>query len=138
MSTSHYQKTHRLEILTRRRQHYVETRDVQLAQRRLYVQANKEKIAKKTREKNFVLRNEVFMAYGNKCACCNESFLDYLELDHIHNDGVTHRKSIGMHRSAGPNFYKYLKEQNYPDYIQLLCSNCHRTKTRKVPCPPHY
>ncbi len=75
------------------------------------------------------LRQEVLTHYGNgKCACvkCGESRLACLTIDHINGNGETHRKSIGNKR--GSNFWKWLKDNTYPDGFQTLCMNCQMVK----------
>lgn len=87
-------------------------------------------------DKNYRLRlnEETMNAYGGKCACCGESHLAFLELDHINGGGIAHRKEIG---GQGNVFYMKLRTLGFPkDNLQVLCANCHRAKTRDVPCPP--
>ena len=80
------------------------------------------------------LRTEVLQAYGGKCACCSEAFEGYLEIDHINDDGNKHRaETDGTVRGT----YRDLRRKGFPPIVQVLCSNCHRAKTRKVSCPPH-
>ncbi len=60
---------------------------------------------------------------GGKCACCGESGLDFLTLDHTNGDGHTHRKKI---RKPGGTFYRWLVKNNFPEDppLQVVCSNC--------------
>jgi len=67
--------------------------------------------------------------YGGKCACCGENNWAFLEFDHINNDGKQHRKEIGR------NMIKWLIDNNFPDNIQLLCSNCNKAKGLYGACP---
>jgi len=59
--------------------------------------------------------------YGGKCVCCGEDNWAFLEFDHINNDGNLHRETV-------KNLVYWLIRNNYPDNIQLLCSNCNRVK----------
>ena len=68
---------------------------------------------------------EVIEHYGGKCACCGEDELSFLTLDHINGGGSKHRKSVG----GGKDFYVAMKRQGYPDGLQVLCANCHLSKT---------
>jgi hypothetical protein len=68
------------------------------------------------------LKIEVFEHYGSKCACCEEDTLEYLTIDHINNDGATHRKEIGT------QIFPWLKSNNYPNNFQILCFNCNYVK----------
>ena len=68
-----------------------------------------------------------------KCACCGESILQFLTIDHIKGGGDKHRATIkGL---AGVNFYKWLRKQGYPEGYQVLCYNCNCGKGRGEICP---
>jgi len=79
------------------------------------------------------IKNQVFSAYGNKCDCCGEDNLDYLAVDHIHNDGGRHRKSLGI--SAGSAFYKWIVDNDFPSFLRLLCHNCNSSLGHLNYCP---
>jgi hypothetical protein len=71
------------------------------------------------------LRWEVLTAYGGdppKCACCGETFEVFLTIDHMNDDGGKQRKN-GSH-GAGLKFYRWLRNNEYPDGFQVLCFNC--------------
>lgn len=72
--------------------------------------------------KNRALKVEVMDAYGGKCACCGESTLEFLTIDHVNGDGHEHRKSVGK----GKNIYRDIKRQGFPQdgRYQVLCFNC--------------
>lgn len=73
----------------------------------------------------------VFNHYGNACACCGESEFAFLTIDHINDDGATHRKTFGG------SIYRWLKLNNYPSNFQTLCFNCNFAKSRVVGGCPH-
>lgn len=75
------------------------------------------------------IRTECIEQYGGKCKCCKNPNKKYLQLDHIHNDGALHRKTIGK-----KSLYVWAKNNNFPDILQLLCANCHQAKTTNNPC----
>lgn len=63
----------------------------------------------------------VFEAYGGTiCACCGETELAFLSLDHVEQNGAEHRKEVGL------RVYRYLEKEGYPDphLYQVLCRNC--------------
>ena len=65
---------------------------------------------------------KVLEAYSGKnprCACCKESNLLFLSIDHIEGGGTKHRIAIG--RSS---FYPWLIKNNYPKGFRVLCYNC--------------
>ena len=86
------------------------------------------------------LKREILEAYGNHCACCDETEPLFLTIDHINQDGAEHRRSIGGQRWAagGTNTYRWLKQNGFPrDNFQLLCSNCNTGRARNGGICPH-
>ena len=75
------------------------------------------------------LKQEVIAAYGGKCAHCGETNMDVLETDHINGGGTQHRRDIG--RKGGTSFYFWLRDNDYPGIVQLLCRPCHKAKHKK-------
>ena len=77
------------------------------------------------------IRDTVFEAYGNKCACCGETEQAFLTIDHVNNDGAAHRKSIGK------KICLWLKRKGFPASFRLLCYNCNlgRDKCEGKICP---
>lgn len=80
------------------------------------------------------LKIQVFESYGNKCACCGETNLFFLELDHINNDGNFDRKRTGHLNNVFLNLKNAVKN---PERFQLLCSNCNSGKARNGGICPH-
>lgn len=71
------------------------------------------------------LRLETILAYGNKCAICDENKILFLTIDHINNNG---HKENGK---KGCDFYSYLRRRGFPGkgtQLQILCHNCNATK----------
>ena len=60
--------------------------------------------------KNKKLKLEVIMHYGGICACCGEDCFEFLQIDHINNDGANHRREIGRGSSV---IYRWLIRNNY-------------------------
>jgi hypothetical protein len=83
----------------------------------------------------------VFDHYGRKCICCGEEEILFLTLDHIDNDGAAHRKEIkAKNAKKGPDgiaFYRWVVQNNYPSFLQTLCSNCNTGKHRNGGHCPH-
>lgn len=71
------------------------------------------------------IRMQAIEAYGGKCICCEEMEELFLTFDHVYNDGQAHRKAVG----SGVRLYRWLRNNNYPDTIQLLCWNCNWAKS---------
>lgn len=55
------------------------------------------------------------------CACCGESILAFLTIDHIEGNGRKHIKALGINNGIG--FYQWLLK-NHPTGFQVLCYNC--------------
>jgi hypothetical protein len=74
------------------------------------------------------LKTETITAYGGKCQKCGETHWEFLTVDHVNGGGNQHRKELGT--GGGPNFYRWLKKQGYPNNgYQLLCFNCNDSKS---------
>lgn len=69
---------------------------------------------------------KALMHYGGKCICCSETHYEFLEFDHINNDG-SHKREIG-------EGMEYIV-RTLPKNIQLLCSNCNKAKGLYGKCP---
>jgi hypothetical protein len=75
-------------------------------------------------------RLEVVYHYSNglmKCDICGESHYEFLEIDHIHSDGNTHRNEIG---ESGRQLILWILKNNFPYGFQVLCRNCNMEKVK--------
>ena len=80
------------------------------------------------------LRRAAIAAYGGQCACCATTEYDFLQLDHVANDGAEHRKRLKDKGSFA--VYRELAKHEYPEgKMQVLCANCHFVKTKALICP---
>ena len=77
-------------------------------------------------------RITVFNYYGNKCACCGESELYFLTIDHINGGGRKHKQQIKQ-----GDIYKWLVNNGFPPGFQLLCFNCNSGRYRAGGVCPH-
>jgi hypothetical protein len=80
------------------------------------------------------LRMDVLTAYGGnppKCACCGESHVEFLVLDHIKGGGNKERRK----RGGGWAVYSYLRRHGYPKGYTVLCQNCNSAKAFYGYCP---
>jgi len=75
------------------------------------------------------IRREVIEHYGSKCVCCGETTYEFLSFDHINGKGKEHRKITGTSLAL------WLKRNNYPKTIQILCHNCNQAKGWWGICP---
>ncbi len=81
------------------------------------------------------IRNMVIQHYGGRCICCGETEPLFLSLDHINNDGASHRKKIGVF--GGAEFYEWVLKNKFPARLQILCHNCNIGKHRNGGFCPH-
>ena len=116
------------------------TKERWVAYAKTYNEKNKERILKQ--QKEYRLKNadmikqrelgkklKVYSHYGKgiiQCVCCGEKELDFLSLDHIHNDGAEHRKKVSL-----SNPIAWAIRNDYPPIFQLLCMNCNFSKGKK-------
>jgi len=88
----------------------------------------KENHRRRDKQQRDRLRKEVINHYGGKCRCCGTTTIEFLQLDHIDNDGKAHRKTVGRH------IYGWAKRNNYPKTLQILCANCNFCKGKFSSC----
>jgi hypothetical protein len=83
---------------------------------------------------NRLLKLEVMTHYSNgvpKCACCGESFIEFLTLDHINGGGNEERRA---NKSARNTAY-WLKKNGFPSGFRVLCMNCNFALGKFGYCP---
>jgi hypothetical protein len=94
----------------------------------------RELIRSKQRMYDLSVKIKIIMAYGGKCECCGENNIEFLTIDHIHNNGAQDRKNNG--NKLGGKLYRWLIKNNFPkDEYQLLCYNCNCSKGFFGYCP---
>ena len=94
-----------------------------------------ERTKDKRLEKRRKIRYETLIAYGGnppRCSCCGEQYLEFLVIDHIGGGGGAHRKRL---KKKGVSFYRWLKNNNYPDGFRILCHNCNMADGFYGYCP---
>lgn len=65
------------------------------------------------------------------CACCSETIVQFLGIDHINGGGGKHRKEVG----TGWGFYRWLRRNDFPEGFQTMCFNCNQAKHTCGICP---
>ena len=113
------------DLINRRRRRYssrLEVKERIKQQDKKWRIRNKEKlkIRNKVYKKKYdiKIKNIVFNHYGTECACCGESNLFFLSIDHMNGGGTQHRIKIKN------KFYNWLIKNNFPKGYQTLCFNC--------------
>ncbi len=90
-----------------------------------------ETYGKNRRDLQRELKLEAFAAYGGpQCNCCGETTYEFLTFDHI--DGLKPLHPTGKRPS---NLPRWLKQNSYPEGIQILCYNCNCAKGFFGRCP---
>lgn len=103
-------------------------------------QTHRKQRAAYARERNAMLKAEVYAGYGGyRCQCCGEAEPMFLSIDHVNNDGYTQRKNG---QGSGANLYNMLymefkRTGKWPDGYQVLCMNCQHGKARNHGVCPH-
>ena len=114
-----------------------ENRKKRLERQVKYRKKNREKIKQARLKWYRKMREDVFRAYGGKnpkCACCEESEMKFLAIDHINGGGNKDRRE-NKKQGLGGSFYLWLKRNNYPKGFQVLCHNCNMAKGFYGKCP---
>jgi hypothetical protein len=85
------------------------------------------------------VRLEVLTHYSRgipQCACCGETTVAFLAIDHIDGGGNEHRAEIG---TAANSFATWLRRNGFPEGYRVLCHNCNQAHGAFGYCPhTHY
>jgi hypothetical protein len=87
----------------------------------------------KTKKYNTRIKYTVMSHYSGgepSCAICLNTDLRVLTIDHINGGGRKHITSLGM--KGGTHFYKYLRNNGYPEGLRVLCFNCNCKQFKPV------
>jgi hypothetical protein len=121
-----------------KRDHYASLTSDQVARHRSHGRewraANQEKARESVRQSALRLRLKVLGHYSGghmKCACCAESALEFLALDHIYGGGGRERRALG----GGGRQFRHLVAQGFPPGYQVLCHNCNLARGFYGTCP---
>lgn len=105
--------------------------------------------SKKNKHRTLKIRILTHYSHNQKpiCACCGETHIEFLTIDHIYCNGNSHRKKIRreikkgkLKAKSGAPLYRWLEENNFPEGFQVLCSNCNmcRGKNKQRFCCVHH
>lgn len=82
------------------------------------------------------LKRDFVEAYGGKCACCGETELGFLSLDHVGGGGRKHRLVMTKGRGGGTQvLLSDLRRRGWPKGFQVLCYNCNLASGFLRVCP---
>ncbi len=100
-------------------------RKIHREQNKRYYQNHKTEIKNRQNKKALEAKKIVVDHYGGQCACCGETELVFLTVDHINNDGKEDRKR----NYVGAMLYRKLIREGFPEGYQVLCWNCNWAKS---------
>lgn len=87
-----------------------------------------------TRRSNAKLKKRIIEKYGGECACCGETEIVFLTIDHIKNDGAERRRKGEL---CGQKLYRWLRPRKRMKRFQVLCWNCNTGKYHNGGICPH-
>lgn len=88
------------------------------------------------------LKMDVLTAYCKGepfCQCCGDKHIEFLSLDHKNGDGAKQRRELNSENPksqfSNKAVYRWARQNNYPDTLQVLCHNCNRARYIYGECP---
>lgn len=123
-------------IIKRSRRYAKANKGKVIAKSRRYYKRNRVRLLQQSKSRNHEFRVLVLTHYSGgslRCACCQETTIEFLAIDHVDGDGNKHRRSIGT--ASGGMFYRWLVAQKFPRGFQVLCHNCNIAKGCYGVCP---
>lgn len=130
--------------------HRTTCRDCKTEQHQAWARKNRDKYAKYMRQYRLSRLPEL-KAYGEayrraakldairhyskgamRCACCGESEIGFLNIDHMNGGGTKERKTTGR---GGSSFAIYLRKRGFPPGYRILCYNCNCALAHFKVCP---
>lgn len=83
---------------------------------------------KRVQKSHTKLKYQVFSHYCKEvlhcqCSGCKTTYIGFLQLDHIKDNGREHVDNKGK-RLIGPNLWRWVRNNGYPEGFQVLCINC--------------
>lgn len=97
------------------------------AQQRLHAKSDSAGSTRRYTLRHRQQKHIVITHYGPCCRKCGENRLAFLTIDHINDDGATHRKNDKT--AHGNGIYRKLIAAGFPDGYQCLCWNCNYAKS---------
>lgn len=97
-----------------------------------YAEKNKQKLKEYHKNRQQEMKKKIISFYSDGdcvCACCGESSIEFLSVDHIKGDGNIHRREIGQ------GLYTWLIKNKMPEGFRILCMNCNHSYGHYGTCP---
>jgi hypothetical protein len=106
-------------------------REITRERNRVWKEQNRERENTRSRDRHQEYRRIVIERYGGACACCGETAIEFLVVDHVNGDGAQDRRAIGV---AGI-YRKLAKAETVLAGYRVLCHNCNSAYARYGSCP---
>ena|SRR3990167_2533984 len=121
-------------IRKERKQNYIRNIEKMREKGRQQYQKHKERFKKASHLYGKKIKNEILSHYSSpspKCACCAESLMEFLAIDHINPKGAYgHKKGI-----SGISLYLWIRKNGFPQGFRVLCHNCNQSLGFYGYCP---
>jgi hypothetical protein len=102
------------------------------AKKRSWHENNRERSNENAARLRRRLWDQVLEAYGQRCACCGETMVEFLTVDHVDGGGQKHRASLGGTMAA---LLRWIIKHGFPRSIRILCMNCNLSYGLYGYCP---
>lgn len=94
-------------------------------------ECHKDRLELQRKERSLSQKMRIFKAYGGcVCACCGDTHLEFLTLNHLNGGGNKHRKEV-------KNLYRWIIRNNFPPGFNVLCMNCNFAEGKAEGGCPH-
>jgi len=95
-----------------------------------------DKMYEERKQRALTLRQKLLDKFGKICVCCGENKMEFLTIDHINNDGFSHRKNKKTGKTMDHLIiWKDIIDNGNHDNFQTLCMNCNWAKNLYGECP---
>lgn len=97
--------------------------------RKEYWQAHRLEARKHGYKSRLAIKIEGIQRYGGKCACCGETEVKFLTMEHKKG------RVKGERRVTGHKAWQQAKQEGWPNIYTVLCFNCNCAKGAFGVCP---
>jgi hypothetical protein len=99
-------------------------------------ETHKEYISKTAKALRENLKFSVFAIYSEgqpKCACCGETIIEFLSVDHIKGKGMRYGKDKRLQTNY--ELFRWIIRHHFPKCFRVLCRNCNSSLGQYGYCP---
>lgn len=99
-----------------------------IADSKVYTEKNRKRIGEVSAKCRIKRRLQLLSKLGKQCVNCGENKVEFLQIDHVNNDGGQERKENGVRGMTTKIINEYLNGKLDIKRIQILCANCNYEK----------